>query len=369
MSVFFVDSFDHYTALGLKYDSIFNVLGGTPMLIQAGSAANGLAGFRYQPGFWDCAGAGLGFGPNAAIYKAFQTNLATATVGLRLRPTLYTSSLNTFYKSHGQFFAFTDGPSRQISLHLVPGGQVAIINGDGTVLATTTRQLALNIFRFIEFKVTFSATGAWELRFDGINVSSGSGITKKTGNLDSANAAAFGTYSTPGGPGNNTQMSQWDMDDLYLADTAGTVNNDFVGDMAMKMDLPAADDTPLQFSRGGTDTGANFSQVNENPPNGDTTENHSSTVGNIDHFGFPTLVANVIKVASVTMVARKTDGSSRSIRASVKSGATTGASAADLALSTNYFMYQGMFEVDPNTSAAWTVANFNAAKKGYKVAV
>jgi len=69
------------------------------------------------------------------------------------------------------------------------------------------------------------------------------------------------------------------------------------------------------------------------------------------------------------MTARKTDGSARSIRADCKSGATTAASAADLALSTNYFCYQGFFEVDPNTSAAWTVANWNAAKKGIKVTV
>jgi len=228
----------------------------------------------------------------------------------------------------------------------------------------------LNIWRYVEVKVTFHGTfGSVDVRLDGnIALSLVNVNTKKTVAGNQATAYNIGKYF---GFANNRNIihMQCDFDDSVPVDASGVSNNNFIGDQAVKTDVPTSDSTPLNFTRGGTDSGASFSQVDEIPPNGDTDYIFSSTVGHISHFGFPAAVATTIKALIVNMVARKTDGSARSIRASCKSGATTGDSGVDLPLSTNYFMYQGIFENDPATGNPWTLANLNASVKGPKVSV
>src|SRR3981189_3227748 len=65
--------------------------------------------------------------------------------------------------------------------------------------------------------------------------------------------------------------------------------------------------------------------------------------------------------------ARKDDGGSRTIQASIKSGSTTGTSGTDVALGTNYQYLMLQSLTDPNTGAAWTLPAVNAAEFGIKI--
>jgi hypothetical protein len=66
----------------------------------------------------------------------------------------------------------------------------------------------------------------------------------------------------------------------------------------------------------------------------------------------------------VATVARKDDAGSRSLRAVLKSGATT---ANDATLGTLYAVYDDRFEVDPATGTAWTKAAVDARQAGVEV--
>ena len=65
-------------------------------------------------------------------------------------------------------------------------------------------------------------------------------------------------------------------------------------------------------------------------------------------------------------VARKDDAGSRSLRAVLKSGATT-ANGATRVLGTSYALYDDRFEVDPATGAAWTKVGVDALEAGVEV--
>jgi len=335
------------------------------MLVQAGSKRTGTAGLRYQVGTWQSPAASQ----FVYIQEPYQAALSTAIHGIAIRPTLFPLVGANRGQHHGEFFSWADGTNKQISFHLDASGQLLVYNGSNTLLGTTTRQLLLNVWRYLEFKVMFHGTnGTVEVRVDGDVVLSLTGVNTKGSGGNQATAYNIGMFGNNGN-NDNTQNLQCDLDDSISIDTFGTLNNNFIGDQAVVTAFPTANSTPLDFSRGGTDSGANFSQVDENPPNGDTDYVFSSTVGNIDHYVFPAITASVIKAMIINIIARKTDGSPRSIRASVKSGATTTPSATDLPLSTTYFNYQGVFETDPNTGLPWTQGGFNAAVKGQKVTV
>jgi hypothetical protein len=77
-----------------------------------------------------------------------------------------------------------------------------------------------------------------------------------------------------------------------------------------------------------------------------------------------TLTGTINAVIHRTL-ARKDDAGARSIKQICESGATEELSAT-YALGSSYSYYDDILETDPNTAAAWTAANFNAATFGVK---
>ena len=73
-----------------------------------------------------------------------------------------------------------------------------------------------------------------------------------------------------------------------------------------------------------------------------------------------------IMAVQVATVARKDDAGSRSLRALIRSGATT-ANGATRVLGTSYALYDDRFETDPATGAAWTKAGVDALEAGVEV--
>ncbi len=68
----------------------------------------------------------------------------------------------------------------------------------------------------------------------------------------------------------------------------------------------------------------------------------------------------------VATAARKDDAGSRSLRALIRSGATT-ANGATRVLGTSYALYDDRFETDPATGTAWTKAGVDALEAGVEV--
>ena len=96
-------------------------------------------------------------------------------------------------------------------------------------------------------------------------------------------------------------------------------------------------------------------------PTRDASYVESGTVGHKDLYAYQDLTGTpaAIMAVQVATVARKDDAGSRSLRAVLKSGATT-ANGATRVLGTSYALHDDRFEVDPATGAAWTKAGVDA---------
>ena len=151
---------------------------------------------------------------------------------------------------------------------------------------------------------------------------------------------------------------------MYVCDTGGGRNDDFLGDVKVVTLRPNADTAQADFTPSAGS--AHYSLVAEAPDDdGDASYVESGTVGHKDLYGYQDLTGTpaAIMAVQVATVARKDDAGSRSLRAVLKSGATT-ANGATRVLGTSYALYDDRFEVDPATEAAWTKAGVDALQAG-----
>jgi hypothetical protein len=114
----------------------------------------------------------------------------------------------------------------------------------------------------------------------------------------------------------------------------------------------------------------NWESVAPNPPFGDTSAVSSASVGVTDLYVFPalpTVVQDVYAIA-VGANARATYAGVRTFQLQAKSQGTTGdGRAGNITPTTNYLYYTSNFDVDPHTSAAWTVSGVNAGFFGMAI--
>lgn len=129
---------------------------------------------------------------------------------------------------------------------------------------------------------------------------------------------------------------------------------------------PDADNTQA-FSRSAG--AANYSLVNEQTQDGDTTYVECGTSGDQDLYEYAAYSTNPANITSIMLnnVVDNPNAGTINFQAACKSGATTTLGTSIVAPS-SYFTKQQQYPVDPNTAAAWTGANLASAKFGIKVA-
>jgi hypothetical protein len=156
-------------------------------------------------------------------------------------------------------------------------------------------------------------------------------------------------------------------DDLAVNDTAGTLNNGQIRDGRVVLLVPTGAGSNTALTRGGTDSGANWSQVDELPPSM-TDYVYSATAATRDTYALSDLPAGIasINVADVVALVQNSDAGAGSIGLTVKSGSTTNEGSALALGATAAFIHQ-QYETDPATSAAWTASAINALEAGVTV--
>ena len=108
--------------------------------------------------------------------------------------------------------------------------------------------------------------------------------------------------------------------------------------------------------------------VSESGMNGDASYNSSSTATDTDLFGIASGLAAGSVIYGVTIKGEYAlDGAGARNVINVAKSSTTTALGVAQALNTSYKTIEDIFVTDPNTSAAWTIANLNALQIGYKV--
>jgi hypothetical protein len=252
------------------------------------------------------------------------------------------------------------GITSHTTLHIMGSGQLQARRGDGTVLATSTyaQPMTPNVWHYIEFKATLhDTTGSVYARVDEVQVIAATGLDTKNGGTKTVyDQVKF----------NEDQGSTWA--DAYVCNAAGTLNNDFMGDIIVETLLPTGNGTTSVLVGSDGNSVNNYALVNEATPD-TTTYVGSATNGDKDTYAFGDLAhtSGAILGVVVSIVAAKSDAGARTAREVIRSAGTDYPSASDKALSTTYTAYKEVHEVDPATGAAWTIAAVNAAEPGFEV--
>ena len=232
--------------------------------------------------------------------------------------------------------------------------EITMTPGSASPITTSGAGISPTIWRYVELKVDMSTT-TWRaiLRVDG-NVlidTNFSGIyTTYLSRLDwyLSSGAAGATY----------------LDDVYVCDGLGTVNNDFLGDHYVAALLPSNDQS-VQWSRvGGGST--NSSTLITVGPDDDTSYVYSSSSGTQDWYPVYQLHAfsGIIAGIQINADARSDSGSSAYYK-TLKSGSQTiQSTVTNLTSSGSYSQTQWLVASDPSTGAAWTTDGLGAIYVG-----
>ena len=271
------------------------------------------------------------------------------------------------------FGVYTDnGATGHLYLRRLSTNALALYRGDpgsgtffspsGSLIASTSAGTLDGNWHYIEMYATINATtGQVTVRVDGRQVINFTGNTKNGGTSTNIDAIRFRTGRYVSSP--NCVIS---IDDFYVCDATGVVNNTFLGDVRVQSMLPNAAGSSTQLApTGSANNYANVSEV----PYVSTTYNSSSTVGQRDTYGLSDLTASTTTVYGLQSVAhmQKSDAGAASARVALKSGASVYYDTTQ-SLSTSATSYVQMRETDPATAAAWTVTGANALEAGMEVA-
>lgn len=225
----------------------------------------------------------------------------------------------------------------------------------GTLLGTSTFAFLPTTWTYMELKATIhSSTGSAELRVNGATVLSLSNINTNAGGTGIINQVVLGAT-------NGYQSFRKYHDDLYICDTSGSVNNDFLGDSRVITLSPTAVGDITQF----TPSAGNNWECVDDMNDDDTTYVSASASGNKDLYNVANLPITPSSVHGVSVIstARKSETGTAANRNILKTNGTI-ANGSTNYLSTSYNKYITTYEINPVTSTAWSVSDVNNLQIG-----
>ncbi len=259
--------------------------------------------------------------------------------------------------STGRVFTLeTSAGTVQITLALDSLGRVLAYKGNvsgGTFLAASTALLTFNVWYYIEVEFRVDNPAGYVRVF-----ANGSPIITFTG--DTLAVTGEPSVSRIGVLGGSPVAA---IDDVYV-----TERTTRYGEARAQTVRPIADTADKDFSPNAGAT--NYSRVNELLIDGDSSYVSSSTVGAEDLYELDDLDATPesIFAVQVRVVARKDDAATRAIKAGLKSGATL-TLGEEFFLSSSYTTHVDIYDLNPDTSAAWTKAAIDALQIGQRITV
>ena len=210
---------------------------------------------------------------------------------------------------------------------------------------------------YIQLKIKIAATGGiCDMIIDGNTHFSYTGDTQ---NGSSSALQNFNFMAPPGSRANH-------IDDLWICNDKGTINNTYLGDMLAKFITPTSDDS-VQWTK---NTGADNHSAVDDPvgsPDGDTTYVADDTSGHKDVYGYSTLTqTHGGAFAGVKLVTNaKSESGAISIKAGIKSGANE--QQVEHALTTSYAPYTDYFETSDGATTPFTITTIDSLQSTIEV--
>jgi hypothetical protein len=254
------------------------------------------------------------------------------------------------------------GATRHVTVAVKGDGSIEVRRGttSGTLLTSLgAGTVTSDAWCYVEARVTIADSG---------------GTVKVRINGSGTNAIDFTGDTKNGGTGTNIDQvslgsgaSTAFVDDWYVADTTGSVNNDFLGDVRVLTLAPSGNGNSSQLTGSDGNSTDNYALVDEQPYSasdyvGSATTGHKDTYALTD---LPGTVTTVHAVQEVAVVA-KSDAGAASIKQVLRSGGTDYATSAT-SLGTSYATIANLRETDPATATAWTTSGVNSAEAGVEV--
>ena len=324
------DGFDHYGTI----DYVAKAWAGTPTSIEDGKpVAGGLCLAKKAVGL-----------TNTSIVKVLSTEPSTAICGFAF----YAGSLND-----AVIFSFKSDSTTQIGLQMTSIGTIRIFRDSTLNIIGTCSGLGIlpSTWNYLEIKCTFdSVVGSVQVRNNGVEVFSQSGINTDPANSSLCNAVALGGAASFPFPALR-------FDDYYINDTNGTQDNDFEGEILIDTFVPKGNATPLDWT---PTAGTNYECVDNVPPDETTTYVSSSTSGHIDAYLGENYIRSIINIHFVRTVnfAQKTGAGAANIKHRISSNSV--AVSSDPITLTNDFLYSSvLWEKNPDGNVAWTPATIS----------
>jgi len=260
---------------------------------------------------------------------------------------------------------FASATYAQVTLKVETNGSVTVRQGisSGTILGQTSPDaFRFSMWNYVEIKIVLhDSTGTVTVK---VNSTALLTLTGK----DTIGTPASATWSTVEWSNGATA---W-VDDIYVCDGSGGLNDDVLGEVRVVTLLPVTDAVAAGSNAdfawsGGTDHG---SLVDEAAPNDDADYVSSNTLNHVDTWEYPALgYTGTIKGVQMNLSAKKTDAGTRAIAAVTRPVSTNRVHATDHYLGTSYAYWRSIWELNPEDSGAWDVADVDGAEFGVKVTV
>jgi hypothetical protein len=336
MSLVFVDSFDHYDTVDQKWDNGGAIFNTDPAFVRTGiqSLAPGGGAFDTLP------------------RKDFP-HVDTMTCGVAFILSSFAGNDTVFF-----FFNQSGGGFQTGTCTVNPDGSLTLSVAHVTIGTTVAGLIVPNSYAYIEFQGTFTVVnGSCILRVNGQVVFTFSG--DMTGGVGQEGVDGFFL------PGSN--LLNFFYDDLYLLNTTNSgiptaPNDTFLGAVQIYAILPDLDETPLDWT---PLSGTNVSNVNQEPPPGDSAYVSSNTPGAIDQYHYtPTGPPGAYQIFGLqhSLSARLDAAGSHSICSQV--GTNSGFSQA---VQGAYDFVVTPWDGNPETGNAWLVGDFTSTFLGPQI--
>jgi hypothetical protein len=253
---------------------------------------------------------------------------------------------------------FYDGTTQGICLQPATA-EIGVYRGSTLLGTTSGAGIAINTWYYVELKVYCHATlGTVEVRVNGVTKLSLTAQNTKAGTDGFYDRVRFGS-----GGGGGT-LGNYLIDDVYILDGAGSVNNNFLGNHKVVAVVPNGDaSTQLTTSSGAT----HYNLLSENPSDDDTSYVQGTT-GQADLYtytGLPPVTS--IAGVQITTTCRESADSVHNLITPVISNGVESDDAGQIIGASGYVDRRRIVELDPATSAAWTLTGLGAAQIGVKV--
>lgn len=266
--------------------------------------------------------------------------------------------------SHIMRLRYDDGLGNvytQMNVYKNATNGVSLSPGSGGLLAQSAPNIIFaNVWHYVEVK--YKPGSHTVVRVDGVTVLSATG-PKHNSAPNLINIVEFPNLSSEF----NLNDYNKHLDDFYICDTTGALFNDFCGDVVIHAVLPNGDAGPNEMAPFGGGL-ANYTCVDDVPPDNDLSYLYSNTLGHKDMFTVDPLPANIIDVLAVSVSARcKKDAAGTSLIKLKCSYGVDEIESAGKAMSTQYTNQHHFFEIAPD-GGAWNKVKATNMHIGVEIA-